>query len=60
MKRIFIYSVLLTGLLSSCVDLNQYPEDALSGETFFNSDTDYKLYLNGLYPSKTRSLHTNR
>ena len=60
MKRIFIYSVLLTGLLSSCVDLNQYPEDALSGETFFNSDTDYKLYLNGLYPSITRSLPTNR
>ena len=60
MKNIVLSGIFVLALLSSCVDLNQYPEDTISDETFFEKASDYKLYVNGLYPSITRGLPTNR
>ena len=60
MKKVIINSILLFTLFSSCVDLNQYPEDALNDKFYFQKATDFKLYVNGLYPSVTRGLNNNR
>ncbi len=60
MKNIYILCFALFGFLTSCVDLNLYPEDALSDEVFFQKDSDYKLYVNGLYSSITRGMSNER
>ena len=54
MKRIILYTILVTGLIFSitaCNDdlLDKYPEDAMSDATFFTKAADFKTYVNGLY-----------
>lgn len=49
MKKI-TYIVLLFLVLVSCdSQLEQYPKDAISPETFFNTGNDLKLYTNSFY-----------
>lgn len=59
MKMKLIYGILVAGLLfsiSSCDEdyLNEYPQDAMSDETFFEQTSDYKTYVNGLYSNVLR------
>jgi hypothetical protein len=46
-------TILLTtvsvAMLSSCADLDQYPEDQLSPATYFSSETELELYTNQFY-----------
>ncbi|WP_430937110.1 RagB/SusD family nutrient uptake outer membrane protein [Saccharicrinis sp. 156] len=54
MKRILLYTIIITGLIfsmSACDDsiLDKYPEDAMSDATFFTKAADFKTYVNGLY-----------
>jgi len=43
-----IISILLLGLLFSC-NLEKYPLDSISPNTFFNTESDLKLYTNSFY-----------
>ena len=53
MKRNSIYklcSITVAGFLfTSCVSMEQYPLDAISPNTFFNTANDLKLYTNSFY-----------
>jgi hypothetical protein len=48
MMKKLIYIMLLTAGLSSC-DLDQLPKEAISPETFFNTENDLLLYTNSFY-----------
>lgn len=48
MKKILTTLIALTLGLASC-DLDQLPMDAISPETFFNTENDLLLYTNSLY-----------
>lgn len=56
MKKIYILGLAFSCLFSSCVDLDLYPEDTLDDSSYFLKDSDFKLYMNGLYSSITRNL----
>jgi hypothetical protein len=65
MKTKIIYGIFIIGLLfslSACDEdyLNEYPQDAMSDETFFEQTSDYKTYVNGLYSNVLRSVSSNR
>lgn len=52
MKTVKYYIVGLIGLcsLTGCSDfLDRYPQDAMSDQSFFTSETDLEYYMNGLY-----------
>lgn len=60
MKTKIIYGMLIVSLLfsiSGCDEdyLNEYPQDAMSDETYFEQTSDYKTYVNGLYSNVLRS-----
>lgn len=44
-----LLSALALGLFSGCYDMNLYPEDRLSPETFFRTKTELQLYTNYFY-----------
>lgn len=51
MKKLFIFSLILSVFLVSCEDdsfLDRFPKDAISEENFFNSEEDLQLYVYGL------------
>ncbi|MBQ6653252.1 MAG: RagB/SusD family nutrient uptake outer membrane protein [Prevotella sp.] len=41
--------LLMAIVIVSCSDMNQYPEDKLSPETYFSSETELRLYTNQFY-----------
>ena len=47
--RTFAISVLLPALIMSGCDLNLFPEDSVSPETYFKTRTDFELWSNGFY-----------
>lgn len=50
MKRIhYILFILAAFLMSSCYDLNRYPQDQLSAGTFYKNDTQAKEGVMGVY-----------
>ena len=51
LKRFYKLTVVaLTGIaLTGCTDMEQYPMDAISPNTFFNTGNDLKLYTNSFY-----------
>jgi hypothetical protein len=53
MKITNLYTTLLLAaagiLLGSCTDMDQYPEDKLSPETYFSTETELALYTNQFY-----------
>ncbi|MDD4516789.1 RagB/SusD family nutrient uptake outer membrane protein [Massilibacteroides sp.] len=49
MKKITYIFVLFLVLISCDSQLEQYPKDAISPETFFNTANDLKLYTNSFY-----------
>lgn len=53
MKRINIYKyiafTLASTALTGCIDMEQYPLDAISPNTYFNTDNDLMLYTNSFY-----------
>ncbi|MCT4591263.1 MAG: RagB/SusD family nutrient uptake outer membrane protein [Carboxylicivirga sp.] len=53
MKSIFIYILLIAGLLVACSDdfLEREPKDAISDSSFWTTENDLKLYANGFYGS---------
>ncbi len=48
MNKKLIYLDAICALFNSC-DLEKYPLDAVSPETFFNTENDLKLYTNSFY-----------
>ena len=46
-KHIFISAALLTGF-ASC-DLNEFPKDSISPDTFFHTESELELYTNQFY-----------
>ena len=48
MNKKLIYLGAICALFNSC-DLEKYPLDAVSPETFFNTENDLKLYTNSFY-----------
>ena len=49
-KHIFISAALLTGF-ASC-DLNEFPKDSISPDTFFHTESELELYTCLLYTSR--------
>lgn len=49
MKKITYIFMLFLALISCDSQLEQYPKDAISPETFFNTANDLKLYTNSFY-----------
>ena len=51
MKKIILYSVLLTALLTGCNDgfMDRFPETSISPEAFFKTTADLELYTNTYY-----------
>lgn len=53
MKQVYIKYIYIIALLGfviiSCNDLDQYPKDAISKETYFNTANDLKIYTNSFY-----------
>lgn len=47
--KYLIPSILFVGMLSGCGDMDQYPQDKLTPETYFNSEQELKLYTNYFY-----------
>ncbi|UBM60230.1 RagB/SusD family nutrient uptake outer membrane protein [Marinilongibacter aquaticus] len=47
MKKLFILSIFTLGLISC--DLDRYPLDSISPETFFKTENDLLLYTNSFY-----------
>lgn len=45
----YIATALAGILLAGCTDMEQYPLDAISPNTFFNTGNDLKLYTNSFY-----------
>ncbi|MDR1602786.1 MAG: RagB/SusD family nutrient uptake outer membrane protein [Tannerella sp.] len=48
MKKIFISITAILAILSAC-DMEKYPLDAVSPNTFFNTESDLRLYTNSFY-----------
>ena len=46
-KYIFISAALLTGFVSC--DLNEFPKDSISPDTFFHTESELELYTNQFY-----------
>ena len=46
-KQIFISAALLTGF-ASC-DLDEFPKDSISPDTFFHTESELALYTNQFY-----------
>ena len=53
-KHIFISAALLTGF-ASC-DLNEFPKDSISPDTFFHTESELELYTNQFYLMEPLSL----
>lgn len=51
MKKIHIFtlSALMSTAFASCTDMDQFPEDRLSPENYFNSEAELKQYTNSFY-----------
>ena len=45
----YLISVSIVALMVSCTSMDQYPEDSLSPETYFGSETELRQYTNSFY-----------
>jgi len=48
MKKILLFSTIAV-LFLSCEGLEQYPQDAISPETYFRTESDLRLFTNSMY-----------
>jgi len=49
MKKYLLYFFLVLAMLTACEDLNKYPQDAVSSETFFQTEDQLRQYSNQFY-----------
>jgi len=49
MKKYTFYIILLLATMTACNDLNKYPKDAVSSETFFQNASQLEQYSNQFY-----------
>jgi hypothetical protein len=54
MKKLFLYSIILVTVTTSCVDLEEHPIGIVAPESYFKSEKDVEGFMNGIYVNLTQ------